>query len=163
MVQVEGLQPATVRAGEVAILPRNDPHILSRRPGLDPADLDDILWITRDGVHRVASGNAGPATGAWSGFLGTSRSSAHPLLEALPPLLTLDIKSSQEDWLDSSLRFLAEEKPSQDVVARLAELFLTQAVREYVDQLPPDARGWVRGLADPAVSRALAVIHARYA
>ena len=36
-------------------------------------------------------------------------------------------------------------------MARLAELFVTQAVREYVERLPAGASGWLRGLADPAV------------
>ena len=163
LVEVEGVPPVTVRAGEVAILPRNDPHLLESKPGLRPASADDIGWVTEEGVHRVASGSDGPPTEVWCGFLGTAKDSAHPLLDALPPLLTLDIEAGQENWLDSSMRFLAEEKPSQEVVARLAELFLTQAVREYLETLPAGAEGWLKGLADPAVSRALAVIHARYA
>ena len=163
VVEVEGVPPVTVRAGEVAILPRNDPHLLESKPGLRPASADDIGWVTEEGVHRVASGSDGPPTEVWCGFLGTAKDSAHPLLDALPPLLTLDIEAGQENWLDSSMRFLAEEKPSQEVVARLAELFLTQAVREYLETLPAGAEGWLKGLADPAVSRALAIIHARYA
>jgi pimeloyl-ACP methyl ester carboxylesterase/AraC-like DNA-binding protein len=163
IVEVEGMPPMTVRAGEIAILPRNDPHLLESRIGLKPAQVDDIGWTTEEGVHRVTLGSGGPETEVWCGFLGTDKSGAHPLLDALPPLLTLDIDSGQEDWLDSSMRFLAEEKPSQEVVARLAELFLTQAVREYLDKLPTGAKGWIKGLADPAVSRALAIIHARYA
>jgi pimeloyl-ACP methyl ester carboxylesterase/AraC-like DNA-binding protein len=61
------------------------------------------------------------------------------------------------------MRFVAEEHPAPEIVARLAELFLAQAIREYVDQLPPSSRGWLRGLVDPAVSRALSIIHKRYA
>ena len=163
VVEVDGMPPATVRAGEVVLLPRNDPHVLESRIGLKPAGAGDIGWITEEGVHRVVSGSGGPGTEVWCGFLGTDDSAAHPLLDALPPMMTLDIASGQEEWLDSSMRFLAEEKPSQEVVARLAELFLTQAVREYLDKLPAGAKGWLKGLADPAVSRALAIIHARYA
>ena len=163
VVEVEGLPPVTVRAGEVVILPRNDPHLLESRTGLKPAEIDDIGWVTEEGFHRVSTGSDGPETEIWCGFLGTDKGGAHPLLAALPPLLTLDIDSGQEEWLDSSMRFLAEERPAQEVVARLAELFLTQAVREYVDQLPTGAKGWLKGLVDPAVSRALATIHARYA
>jgi len=163
VVEVDGMPPVQVRAGEVVILPRNDPHLLGSRLGLKPAEIDDIAWVTKEGVHRVETGSTGAHTEVWCGFLGTSANSAHPLLEALPPLLTLDIASGQEEWLDSSMRFLAEERPSQDVVARLAELFLTQAVRDYIEKLPAGAKGWIKGLADPAVSRALAIIHARYA
>ena len=40
---------------------------------------------------------------------------------------------------------------------------MTQAVREYVERLPAGASGWLRGLTDPAVSKALSIIHQRYA
>ena len=163
LVEVEGLPPTLLEAGTVAILPRNDPHTLASRSGLRPADGEDVHWVTSEGVHHVTTGTEGAKNEVWCGFLGTAHSGGHPLLDALPPLLTLDIASGQEEWLDSSMRFLAEERPSQDVVARLAELFLTQAVRDYVGQLPAGTTGWLKGLADPAVSRALAIIHARYA
>src|SRR3954471_8807567 len=163
VVEVDGMAPVTLEAGDVAILPRNDRHRLASRPGLPPADASAISRVTADGVHRVTTGTDGPRAEVWCGFLATAKDSEHPLLEALPALLTLDISSGEVEWLESSLRFLAEQQPSAEVVARLAELFVTQAVRDYVERLPAGAKGWLRGLADPAVSRALAVIHSRYA
>ena len=106
MVEVAGVPPVTVRAGEIVLLPRNDPHLLESRSGLEPADAADIGWVTDDGAHRVRVGSEGPATEIWCGFLGTDADTSHPLLEALPPLLTLDIASGQEEWLDRSMRFL---------------------------------------------------------
>jgi AraC-like DNA-binding protein len=163
IIEVDGLEPQVIRGGSIAILPRNDAHTLASRAGLPPADVGDIVWITKEGVHRVTSGTKGEKAEIWCGFLGTSESNVHPLLDALPALLTLNVASGEAQWLDSSMRFLAEQKPSAEVVARLAELFLAQSIREYVEALPPEASGWLRGLADPAVSRALAVIHKRYA
>src|SRR5215204_2852110 len=163
ILELEGSAPVTLDAGSIAILPRNDPHTLASKSGLRPADGSDVTWVTDEGVHHVSTGTAGPKAEVWCGFLGTAKISEHPLLQALPPLLTLDVQGGAADWLDSSMRFLAEQNPSPDTVARLAELFLAQAVREYVERLPPDAKGWLRGLADPAVSRALSIIHSRYA
>ncbi|HEX4761402.1 MAG TPA: cupin domain-containing protein, partial [Sphingomicrobium sp.] len=154
IVQLEGEPPITLHAGSIVILPRNDPHLLASRMGLLPADASDIVWITADGVHHVTSGTEGAKAEVWCGFLGTTKTNAHPLLDALPPLLTLDARESQAEWLDSSMRFLAERQASPDVVARLAELFLAQAIRDYVDRLPPGSHGWLKGLSDPAVSRA---------
>ena len=114
-------------------------------------------------MHRVTTGTEGPKAEVWCGFLATANSSEHPLLDALPPLLTLDVAGGEAEWLESSMRFLAEQQPSPEVVARLAELFVTQAVRDYVERLPADASGWLRGLTDPAVSKALSIIHKRYA
>jgi pimeloyl-ACP methyl ester carboxylesterase/AraC-like DNA-binding protein len=163
IVEVDGMAPVALGAGDIAILPRNDPHRLESQTGLPPADASAISKITADGVHHVSSGTDGPKAEVWCGFLATAKDSEHPLLDALPPLLTLSVADGQAEWLDSSMRFLAEEQPSPEVVARLAELFVTQAVREYVEHLPAGASGWVRGLADPAVARALSTIHSRYA
>ena len=163
IVEVDGMPPATLEAGDIAILPRNDRHRLASRLGLPPADASQISKVTAEGVHRVTSGTDGPKAEIWCGFLATAKDNEHPLLDALPPLLTLNVTRGEAEWLDSSLRFLAEEHPSSEVVARLAELFVVQAVRDYIDRLPAGATGWLRGLADPAVSRALSIIHSRYA
>ena len=163
IVEVDGLPPAILKPGDIAILPRNDPHRLESEVGLPPTDASAISRVTADGVHRVTTGTDGPKAEVWCGFLATANSSEHPLLDALPPLLTLDVTGGEAQWLESSMRFLAEEQPSPDVVARLAELFVKQAVREYVDRLPAGASGWLRGLTDPAVSKALSIIHQRYA
>jgi len=161
IIEVVGREPQVIRAGSIALLPRNDAHTLASRAGLTPTDAG-IVWITKDGVHRVTSGTSGEPAEIWCGFLGT-QANAHPLLDALPELLTLNVTGGEAQWLDSSMRFLSEEQPSAEVVAKLAELFLAQSIREYVESLPPDASGWLKGLVDPAVSRALTIIHKRYA
>ena len=163
VIEVDGLASQPIDAGTIAILPRNDPHRLASRPGLPPADAEDVLWVTDEGVHHVSTGTDGPKNEIWCGFLGAAKSSAHPLLDALPPLLTLDVTGGEAQWLESSLRFLAEQNPPAEMVAKLSELFLAQAIREYVEKLPPSSKGWLRGLADPAVSKALSIIHTRYA
>ena len=163
IAEIPGLPAVPLKAGEIVILPRNDPHRLSSQPGLPPANIEDIRVITAEGVHQVGLGTDGPKTKVWCGFLGTARDSVHPLLDALPPLMVLDVNSSKEAWLDASMRFLATGQPGPETVAKLAELFLAQAIREYVEQLPRGSTGWLKGLSDPAVSKALSVIHARYA
>ncbi len=163
VVEVDGLPPVQVSDGEVVILPRNDRHVLSNRPGLPAARAEDVTVVTADGLHRLELGTAGPQTQVWCGFLGTAHSSAHPLLESLPPLLKIDLSDGQAQWLDSSMRFVAHERPNSEMVARLAELFIGQAIREYIDGLPDGAEGWLAGLRDPSVARALDIIHNRYA
>jgi len=163
VAQVDGMAPVELAAGDIVLLPRNEPHLLASRTGLQPAEVSEISWITSDGVHRVSTGTAGDKTEVWCGFLGSLDATDHPLVEALPPMLTLHASEHQAEWLESSLRFLSESKPSPEVVARLAELFLGQAIREYVEKLPPSSKGWLRGMTDPAVSKALSIIHNHYA
>src|SRR3954451_21306809 len=45
IVEVEGMAPIALQAGDVAILPRNDPHRLASRLGLAPADASAISRI----------------------------------------------------------------------------------------------------------------------
>ncbi|QNP44754.1 cupin domain-containing protein [Sphingomonas sediminicola] len=91
IVEVEGMAPVTLEAGSVAIIPRNEPHRLASRAGLPPTDANEISKITADGVHRVSTGTDGAKAEVWCGFLEAANSSDHPLLDALPPLLTLKI------------------------------------------------------------------------
>lgn len=162
IIEVDGMPPQLLEAGTVAILPRNDPHKLASRSGLEPSNAKDALWVTNSGVHQVVIGEGEPKREIWCGFLGAAKDGGHPLLDALPPLLTLDVSAGEAQWLESSMRFVAEQSPPARMVAKLAELFVAQAIREYVEHLPPSSRGWLRGLTDPAVSKALSIIHSRY-
>jgi transcriptional regulator GlxA family with amidase domain len=49
--------------------------------------------------------------------------------------------------------------PSSSVMSRLSETLLVEAVREYSSTLPENETGWLSGLRDPYVGRALALIH----
>lgn len=45
------------------------------------------------------------------------------------------------------------------MLERLAEMMFVDTVRRYLDDLPADARGWLAGLRDRQVGRALALLH----
>ena len=47
----------------------------------------------------------------------------------------------------------------QCVLGRLSELMFVDVVRHYLETLPPDRMGWLAGLRDPFVGRALAALH----
>ena len=160
---VDGLPPVALEEDSIIILPRNDPHRLASEPGVPPADVEQIRWITKEGIYRVTCGTAGEKTEIWCGFLGADEFGNHPLIQALPAMLTLNVSGQEAQWLELSLQFLSAGKASPELVARLAELFLAKAIREFIEQLPPSSKGWLRGLADPAVSKALSIIHNRYA
>ncbi len=50
---------------------------------------------------------------------------------------------------------------STAVIAKLSELLFVEAVSQYVASLPAERRGWLAGLRDPHIGRALALLHAR--
>jgi hypothetical protein len=66
------------------------------------------------------------------------------------------------DWIRSTFQYAARERAegrtgSTVVLSKLAELLFVEAVRHYVRSLPEGQSGWLAGLRDPAVSRALAI------
>jgi transcriptional regulator GlxA family with amidase domain len=102
------------------------------------------------------------------GFLGYDPGQGNPLIAALPPMLTLDLRRGLSSWIESTLRFAAEQiaegRPgSETVIARLSELIFVEAVRTYLDSMPPGHTGWLAGLRDPFVGRCLALLHGRVA
>jgi transcriptional regulator GlxA family with amidase domain len=84
-------------------------------------------------------------------------------------MLRLDIRRDpSSDWVRSTFRFAADEIArgrvgSEAVMAKLSELLFVEAVRRHVETLPDEHRGWLAGLKDPFVSRAMALLHARMA
>jgi AraC-like DNA-binding protein len=165
LVMLEGEPGSTLeaRAGETVLLPRNEPHVLASAPGLAPVSADDLVQPPQPGsLARIVHGGSGELTRIACGFLGNDRDS-NPLIDSLPRLLKVDMSRSG-DWIESSLRLalrrLAEgEVGTSTLMARLSELMFVEAVRSYAASLPAAQRGWVAGLRDPAIGRALALVH----
>lgn len=163
--QVGEAPPVPVRAGEIVLLPRNEPHILS---GLLPArtvNARDLLGPAgEDGLFHVRWGGTGEATTMYCGYLG-STTADNILLQTLPSIMTIEAADAmQGDWMVRSLDFAARDlgRVSPEMVGKLAEGLFAEAVRRYFGAMPAGEGGWLAGLRDPAVGRALMLIHNRY-
>jgi AraC-like DNA-binding protein len=55
----------------------------------------------------------------------------------------------------------AKRAGTQSVLNKLAELVFIEAIRGHMDQLDSENTGWLSGLRDPLVGRALALLHAQ--
>ncbi len=162
LLRVGGGPPVSVGAGEIILLPRNEPHQLGSGPNVRPVSVDHLVQPATDGrPPRIVYGGGGERTRMLCGFLG-SDSPNPPIASVLPPSLTLAVtEAAAGAWIESSFRFAAQElgsgSGSPTVLARLAELLFIEAVRRHVESLPAQEHGWVEGLRDPIVSRALAL------
>jgi AraC-like DNA-binding protein len=82
-------------------------------------------------------------------------------------VLKLDVRATASGaWIESSFRFAASEIAagrigSTTVITKLSELLFVEAVSQFVGSLPAERRGWLAGLRDPQVGRALAALHSR--
>jgi transcriptional regulator GlxA family with amidase domain len=98
------------------------------------------------------------------GFLGCATAKDNPVISTLPPMLKLKVEGGAGEWIRSTFRYAAEEvsagRPgSETVLAKLSELLFVEAVRSYAESLPNDRTGWLAGLREPFVGRALALLH----
>jgi AraC-like DNA-binding protein len=166
-LQAEGEPPVALEAGEIVLLPRNDPHRLGSALDIRPVDAGQLIQPAADGggPARIVFGGNGEAARILCGFLG-SDVRGNPLLASLPRVLRFRVgEGASGDWIASSFRFAAQELRggSATMLARLAELLFLEAVRRYLDGMPPGRIGWLPGLRDPVVGRALALMHGRAA
>jgi AraC-like DNA-binding protein len=168
--QVTNGKPVEVGAGEVVIFPHNHRHLLGSDLGLEPVPSREIVRVAPEsGLWVIRHGGGGRRTRVVCGFLGCDRLEGNPLAAALPPLLTFDTREgTAAGWMRSSLEFAASEiaqrrAGSETVLAKLSELLFVEAVRRYVEGIPGEQTGWLAGLKDPFVSRALALLHGRVA
>lgn len=156
-----------VGAGELILLPHNDAHTLGSDLAVTPISARHVMQPSRDGtIARIRHGGGGEATQVLCGFLGTDTAFG-PLLSALPPVLKLNVRATPlGNWIESSFRFAVSEIAagrigSATVISKLSELLFVEAVQQYVTSLPPERSGWLAGLCDPQIGRALALLHAR--
>jgi AraC-like DNA-binding protein len=165
LVSVEGEKPVEVKAGEIVLLPRNDVHVLASAPGLKAISPGTLIAAGEEGaLARLVMGGGGAPTHVLCGYL-ASEDQFNPLIALLPKILKVDVRAcASHDWIEASMRFAAKELAegrlaSSNVMARLSELLFVEAVRNYSLSLADRDAGWLKGLRDPQIGRALALLH----
>ncbi|MDO9411355.1 MAG: AraC family transcriptional regulator [Pseudolabrys sp.] len=169
LVALEGEPMLEVGAGEIVLFPQNDPHWLADKEGLEPVSARHLIQKSTDGgPHQIRYGGDGASTRVVCGFL-ASDLDYNPLLATLPKLLKIDIRrGASREWIEASVRFAAGELAagrlaSSGVMTRLSESLLTEAVRQYSAELGEADVGWLKGVRDPQIGRALALMHQKLA
>jgi AraC-like DNA-binding protein len=155
-----------IGAGEVVLLPRNNLHVMGSDLSLPPVAGTEIIHPPKDGgLYSIHHGGAGARTRMICGFLGCASAEGNPVLSTLPALLIFNAEQGgAAEWIRSTFQYAAEEvaagRPgSETVLAKLSELLFVEAVRRYAEALPDGQTGWLAGLRDPYVARALALLH----
>ncbi|MGE0457825.1 MAG: AraC family transcriptional regulator [Bauldia sp.] len=165
LMGIIGKSQRPVHAGEIIIVPRNEPHVMGSAAGLTPVPSGHLIQPGANGApNSVVMGGDGPETHMICGFLGTD-DAYNPLFGALPGALHLNIREcASRDWVDASVRFAASELlagrlASSSLLSRLSESLFVEAVRQYVATQEDGEQAWLRGLRDPHIGKALALIH----
>jgi AraC-like DNA-binding protein len=157
-----------IEAGEIVVVPQGETHILGSATNLKPVSSADVLanhiQAAPGQIMKLTHGGGGPVTRMVCGFLGGENVLGNPLLTALPRIFKVDMRGTRAAWLQSSLQFAAQEAAqmrsgSTTVLGKLSEVLFVEAIRRYIDTLPEEQTGWLAGLRDPAIARALTLMH----
>jgi len=161
--------PIRLEAGDILIFPQGDAHVFSSEPGRHRSEPMLELYRQPEGTQLPVPIRAGSGDGEEArivcGFLGFEDVLRHPLMNALPRVLHAPASARRPgDWLDAFVPQVVAEcenrRPgSENILARMSELMFVEVVRQYVAAQPPAERGWLAGLRDKSVGRALNLMH----
>jgi AraC-like DNA-binding protein len=170
---IAGEAPVRLETGDVILFPHGDAHVISSAPGLRAdgpphpehkvEQLPFTLHLDAAEVRAETPGDEYAQTALVCGFLGCDLRPFNPLIATLPRLLHLGA-SGDQDWTAHFMRQAVAESRTkrpggEAMLERMSEMMFVDAVRRYVDTLPQDSRGWLAGLRDRFVGRALALMH----
>jgi AraC-like DNA-binding protein/mannose-6-phosphate isomerase-like protein (cupin superfamily) len=164
-----GVRQAELSAGELVLLPHGSAHLIQDHRDSPARPLGDILAeLPAGAAERLAYGGDGPRTWLLCGGFALAPGLPENLLSLLPVMLVLDTTSTGINrWLEPAFGLLRDEiardaPGASAVVAKLADVFLTEIVRRYLSGLdlltvtvPPAASG------DPCVGAALLLLRSQ--
>ena len=169
-----GSEPVRLDAGDVLVVPHGDEYALVSEPGLRSgwSRAETLEWfrqMSRGQLPFVVEEGGGGAerVGVLCGFLGCDALPYNPVLSNLPRLLRVQPPPAADaDRLAPLLDFAVRESRdrhagSRSVLLRVAELIFVEVLRRHLQTMTAGCGGWLEGLRDPLVGRALASLHAQ--
>jgi AraC-like DNA-binding protein len=163
---IVGQEPMRLEAGEVVVFTNCDPHVLSSRPGMRGVAFDSSDLPAEQLPFFVDFAKDGEVSTKFvCGYLACDAWPFNPLFDNLPPAIKAGRSGTGDaNWLDQFIRFAVLESAqkragTESVLAKLSELMFIEVVRRHLEALPPQQAGWLAGLRDPFVGKALSLLH----
>lgn len=156
-------------AGDLVVLPHGSAHRLGDGAPAADTPFEEIVaqCDPRAVVHYLRFGGDGATSVLLTGVFLFEHVLRHPLLDALPPVIHLPGEDGRAmPWMESTLRFLADEATAQRpgmelILSRLRDVLFVQAVRAWLGQpqQPGQREGWRHALQDPVIAKAIRFMH----
>jgi len=155
-----------LHAGDIVIFPHGDSHVLGNGAPIEPVDHERALHsIFAQGLKLARGGGGGEVTKFVCGYMSCDPQLSRVFLAGLPAFVKVNVRNGAAGrWLENSIRFSVEEADAsraggEAVMAKLAEVLFVETLRLYISELPPKQTGWMAGVKDPEVGKALAWLH----
>jgi AraC-like DNA-binding protein len=155
-------------AGDVIVFPQQEDHAVGSDLQLAPVDaarLIDPKESSSADLLQLRHGGGGAATRMVCGYLACSRSMCRLLFDTLPRVLRIPMGDGPaakmlRDLMHVGVQETFASRPgAESMLAKLSELMFVEAMRTYVTALPPGGTGWLAGVRDAQIGRALALLH----
>ena len=166
-IRVGGGEALALKAGEAALV-HGTPHRIASADDAPDVPFASLIRAPIAGeLLPVAHGGKGARTDLVSCVLGMDRPLCDPLMGSLPVELRAEVRGSPaakalEDALGFSLSGSdAPRAGGTATLARLAELLFIEIVRDHAQFVAAESTGWLAGLNDRFVGRALALMHGK--
>lgn len=165
-LEMDGEEPQLVSAGQLVLVAHGQGHKLSSAPGLEGEDLFSLpVEKVSERYEILRHGGGGEHTRLICGVAQFNHPIATYLLSALPPFIHVESTNSpQGTWLQNTMNLMAYEacemRPGgETMVTLLADMLVIQAIRSWLDSPSHETTGWLAAMNDPAISRAMEMIH----
>jgi AraC-like DNA-binding protein len=147
--------------GDLVVLPRADAHTLSSSADVGRPSYSSLKLADSSPDVETVFGEGGAETRIVCGVFFFADED-HPAVVGFPSCIHVPADAQGAPWLAGLTQAVVAEAgergPGSDVVmARLSDALVTRALRYYLETT--DEPGWLHGLRDPAVSRALFALH----
>jgi AraC-like DNA-binding protein len=156
----------SLNAGDILIVPHGDPHILGNGPPVTPVDRAQVVeQVLSQGLKVSRMGGGGEITKFICGYMSCDPHLSGVFLGGLPPIMKVNIRDDASgQWLENSIRYSVDHadgpRPGGGaVLARLSEVLFVETLRRYIALLPSEQTGWLAGVRDQEVGKALALLH----
>ena len=158
-------EPMRLNAGDVIVFPMDDAHAFCSAVGMraEPDLAVYIRPVDRQLPYILNEGIGPNGCRFICGYIGCDIRPYNPFIKSLPRVL--HGRAAASGWLSHLVQHAVSETEhrhagGETVLAKLAELMFVQVIRQYANELPPESRGWLSGLRDPQIGRALSLVHA---
>jgi AraC-like DNA-binding protein len=163
---LEGREQIPLVAGDLLVFPHGHAHTLGNGSPDRVLDASKALpQILAQKLKEMSLGGGGEVTRLICGYMGCDRLTMQPLLTSLPSVLKISIRNRDSGkWLEDSIRFSVREAGistagSEALLARLSEVLFLEAIRQFIDALPVEEKGWLAGARDAVVGHSLMLLH----
>jgi AraC-like DNA-binding protein len=184
-VVCRGVPAMAMEAGDVVVFPHGEQHTMGSHAAATTTPLTSVFSPGKyDEPPQLSFGGGGRTSRLVCGYLNFDQRFA-PLVEALPTMLLVrsrndyaaidafDARGSRPatvpqgsgTWLGTTLKFTIDEARAARagnaaMLGRLTELMFVEILREYMQGLPASQGGWLAGVNDAYVGKALRLLHA---